>query len=687
MRRGKLTALEPWLAPKDAFETLRDCHLKYGVLEKRRGYSFFGQILHINTSTKAPTLKTDPVMGIYNWYSGATEQLIVMDKKRLNKYLTGRVTNLSVTLTDAGGGEVNAAATAHGLSIADIVTISSSATLDATYAITWVDADNFKFAATWHASNSTGTADQEPFVDLTYHKIRFQHASKQAWTPSAGDVVEGVTSGAYGTIKCVIVDTGTFAGTNANGTIVFTNNSITGTFDEIAEELFERGTPANIIGNSDGAGTDDEFTGDNTNFYWVENWREISYISNNNDAIQKYGNVSIGSGQALSRLHIDLDVEAGPDNDVTRCLLIFVYKSRLIIFDTEEDGTTYRQRGRWCEIDDPDTWKNANYLDAPTDEWIIAGDFLGDDLVIWFERSVWKFSYTGDSAAPFRWDRIDSVEGCAATMSLISFSDEILGVGPTQLTGTDGREAYAIDKKIPEFSLTWKQNSVGYCYGLVVEEQKHALISYASPDATAQVSGDTNIYPDSALVLNTEDRSFSTYELPIHTLGYSKLESDLTWDEISSTWDDLDSSWDEKTAQAGYPTTLMGGHDGKIYKLNDGGTDDGSDIEFQAISSEWNPFIEQGYKARLGFIDFLVDVDANVSFSVKSYINTDSTAFQTKTITCTAVNGSTEMAWHRVYVNAVAAFHRIEMTNNASSQRPRIHAIMPWFERAGRLVA
>jgi hypothetical protein len=43
---GKITARDPWLLPKDAFETLINCHLRRGVLEKRKGYTEFGRIVH-----------------------------------------------------------------------------------------------------------------------------------------------------------------------------------------------------------------------------------------------------------------------------------------------------------------------------------------------------------------------------------------------------------------------------------------------------------------------------------------------------------------------------------------------------------------------------------------------------------------------------------------------------------------
>lgn len=676
MRGGRVTSVEPWLLPTDGFETLNNCHLKYGVLEKRRGYTEFGQMVYVDTTTKAPSLKDDPIMGVWNYYSGSTEQLTIMDANRIGKYVTGASLNNSITaFANAGGGEVTATSAGHGFETDNIVTISATTNYNGTYSVTKVDVNDFKFTDTWVSDDGTGTASEEYFTDLTRNKIRFKHASKQNWTDATeDDVVYGGTSGAIGTIKAVVVDTGTFAGTNANGTIIFKNASVTGTFQD-GEELQDNSNKTDIIGEADGAATDDEFTGDNTNFFWVENWNEVSYITNDNDVIQKY------DGSDLTRLNIDLDVEAGPDNDITRCKLIFLIKSRLVLFDVTEKGTVYRTRARWCDINDPDTWKNANYIDADTDQWIMAADFLGDDLVVFCERSVWKFSYTADAYAPFRWDRIDAVEGCYAPMSLVAFSDEIFGVGPTSLVGTDAREAYTIDEKIPDFVVSWNVESVPYCYGLVLEEEKQAWITFASSSASSYDDG--NVYPDSALILNYDDNSYSTYTLPAHSLGYSTLESDITWNDVSVPWNSLDYSWNEKSLQAGYPTTLMGARDGKIYQLNDGGTDDGSAIEFEAIGGRWNPFYLDGQKAWLSRVDFLVDIDASVSFDVQFYKDTESSSYKTSTVTCTAVGSGADKAWHRVNVNQTGTFHRIEITNNAATQRPRIHCIIPWMQPAG----
>ncbi len=166
-------------------------------------------------------------------------------------------------------------------------------------------------------------------------------------------------------------------------------------------------------------------------------------------------------------------------------------------------------------------------------------------------------------------------------------------------------------------------------------------------------------------------------------MGFSNVESDLTWDDVDDAWEDIDYAWNAGQGKSGFPVTLMGNHLGKIFQLNSAGSDDGSAIAFEALGIRMNPYTKEGHKAKLGYILFLVDVDENASFDVSSFIDTDSTAFQTKTITCTAVNGSVDKAWHRVDVFATAAFHRIKIVNDAANNRPRIHAIVPFFQDAG----
>ena len=390
----------------------------------------------------------------------------------------------------------------------------------------------------------------------------------------------------------------------------------------------------------------------------------------------------------MRQFSIDIGTDAARAgvNDVNSCLLIVIFKERVVLFSTNESGTDFFQRARWSGVSSPFSWPTANFKNAPTSDIIKSVDFIGEELYVWFERSVWRFTWTGDSANPFEWERVSDTEGSVAQMSLVTQDDRQFAIGAARIQLSNGRDVVAADSLIPDFTLSWNQDSLSFSNSILLDEEKHILMSYTSDGAASDDSDqpdDGNVYPDRTVVLNYEDENFATYGIPIHTMGFSNVESDLTWDDISDAWEDIDFSWNAGQAKSGFPVTLIGNHLGKIFQLNVAGSDDGSAIEFEAISSRWNPYTKKGHKAKLGYILFLCDVDPNVFFDVLSYIDTDTTAFQTKRVTCTAVRGSEDKAWHRVDVFAVADFHRVEITNNAISNQPRIHAIVPFFQDVG----
>ncbi len=689
MKTGKYTRRDPWLSPQDAFETLRNCHIKRGVLEKRRGYSLFGQILAISTTTLNPTLQTNPVMGIFNHLSGTTENLLAADQNRINEFVSGRIVNKSLTAVADQGGSPNVVrftSASHGFAADDIITITGDADWNGTYRLEAVATNTFdiEHAASDTVVDSGTAASQEAFTDLTENKIRFNKTSQTGdFSPGTGDVIKGGTSGATATVAAggLMIDYGTIGGQDAFGTIVFDRGTVTGTF-QANEDLQNDSNAAEIVGQAIAANSDEAFTGDNTNFFWSENWdhdgsSDTTYIPNNKDPIQIY------NGTHLRQLSIDIGTDAARAgvNDVNSCLLVIVFKERVVLFSTNESGVDFFQRARWSGIKQPFSWPTTNFKDAPTSDIIKSVDFIGDELYVWFERSVWRFTWTSDSTNPFEWERVSDTEGAAAQMSLVTQDDRQFAVGAARIQLSDGRDVVAADSLIPDFVLDWTLDSLPYSNSLLLDEEKHILMSYASDDASAHSDG--NIYPDSAVVINYEDNNFATYGLPIHTMGFSNVESDLTWNDVTDAWEDIDFSWSTGRAKSGFPITLMGNHAGKIFRLNFSGSDDTAAIEFDADSSRWNPYTKQGHKAKLGYLLFLVDVDANASFDVLSFINTDTTEFQTKTITCTAVRGSVDKAWHRVDVFAVADFHRIKITNNAANNRPRIHAIVPYFQDVG----
>jgi len=691
LTEGKVTRRDAWLLPSDGFEELDNCQLKRGVLEKRRGRNKLGQIVKIDTATQNPTLQTNPVMGVFNHLSGNTQELIVFDKERMNTFVSDKASGIILLSVADLGGSPNqvrfTVASGHGLLADEIATGSNTTNYNGTYrveavAATTIDVESAFVAETFGASSQL---NQEQFTDASRHRIRFDFTAQSGYTPANGDTIEQAVSGATGTVDAVTVDYGTFGGQDAVGTIIFQDGTVTGTFAD-AEQLFESGTPANIVGDSTTAGNDSNWTGDNTNFFWIENWTlggaSNTYITNNNDPIEIY------DGTNLTQLSIDigLDGDRTGQNDVNSALLIFVVKERIVILSTNENGTDFNQRARWSAIKEPQSWPTGNFVDAPTEDFIVSADFLGDDLYVWFENSTWVFEYTGDSVVPFVWRRLSAQDGAIAQMSLTTRNNLQRAISPTEILANNGNIVAHIDEKLPDVVLEWNPDSAPYSTSIVLEEEKQIYFTYARVETVANADG--NKYPDRALVLNYEESNWATHRHPIHSLGSSSLESDVTWD-LDAAWEDIDFSWNTSDTVSGFPFTIMGDHAGVLFQLNTGGSDAGTAIEFNAKTARFNPYNQTGQKAKLWKIEFLCDVNADVSFDVELFLNSDATKYQTSTITTSESEGSdegaTDKAWYSVFSGAVGTFHSANITNNASGNRPRIHAMRWWFKQAGRV--
>lgn len=504
--------------------------------------------------------------------------------------------------------------------------------------------------------------------DLTVLKVQFKIGIKEILE---GNTITGATSGDTAVVDAVILDDGDWADGDAHGTLVV-SGADPGAFESEGEILTVSGT---TVATAKGSASYELFTGSDADFIWFENWRDIAYYTNGVDQIQKY------NGSYPSKLTIDLDVLGGPDNDVNNCLLIFHIKNRILLLRTTEKGEAHYQRARWSQV----TTRGAtlqfaadDWSDADRDDWIMGADFIGNELIVYFERGAMKLVYTGDVDVPFRWENIPSQEGCYATMSIAPFSDELICVGPTRFVACDGRDVYGIDDKIPDLMLSFNQDALQYCYTLVIEENRGFLTSYPS-------AGEDK--PDMALWVNYEEDSFATYNLPIHVMGYSSLEGTLALDDmVGISLDDLDYSLDAKELQAGYPTTLFGGRAGIVYKLNDGGADDGEAIECIAKTARMNPYLKTGNKAILGYVKFLVDTNELASFDVAFYADSENTAYKTETITCSETGTLRDKVWKIAYAGAQGDFHMLKLGNNASANRPRIHAMILYFKKAGPMI-
>jgi hypothetical protein len=417
----------------------------------------------------------------------------------------------------------------------------------------------------------------------------------------------------------------------------------------------------------------DTFTGSDYDYFWCCTWQDVMYLSNNVDRVRTY------NGTTLATLLMDTDNDT--TNNITTAAFMFPYKDRLVALKVTEDGAFQPQRARWSAIGVGSDWYNGGFIDAPTAEWIMAAGFLKDELIVWFERSIWALRYTGNYQLPFRWVRLIPQEGSIAPMSLAEFSDEQLAFGVTSIISFDGRTTNDLAEKLSDFILDMNQEKIVYSNAGVVEELKQGWWTYPAIGS--------NI-PNHILVFGYDDSTWSFYDIPMHCFGYYQEVDDPAWQDIDIAWEDYERSWAGREFQAGFPKVIGGDHDGYVWELNKGGADNSEDIYAEIITGQWNPYNKDGRRARLGWLDFLVNVDPAIDLQVDMYVDECTDPYKTVNINLGGDNLTKALTyspgrkvWIRVDSGAEGMAHQFKLSHTASNETFVIHAICPYFKASG----
>jgi len=416
----------------------------------------------------------------------------------------------------------------------------------------------------------------------------------------------------------------------------------------------------------DDVSTSDTWTGSDEQFFRFCNssYGDL-YITNAKDQIQKY------DGSTLAAFVIDTDGNAS--NNIDTCRWIFEYKDHLIILAPTEDGTLYPRRYRCSEAIDYTSWPAANYVDCPTDDEIISARMIGDILYVWFKESLWKLVYVGYTSNPFEWQCVSTEEGSLAPMSTVEIpGNKALTIGKTSIVGTDMYTAFSANDQADDLTLKYSQDKIALSYAARVRELKQVWFTMCKVGSTS---------PDAMIVYNYKDGSYFTYDLPLTCIGFYAEQNTLTIDDISDVIDTISWAFDDISLQAGFPITLGGSSTGYIYKLNYGYNDNGEAIELTLDGNEWNPYVQQGRMARLGYIDIYHKSLSAGTLTVDCFANTEPDAYKSVTIDLT--EAQMDKKFTRLKIGCVANFHRIKIYHDEADRDVQIEMITPWFKAEG----
>jgi len=268
------------------------------------------------------------------------------------------------------------------------------------------------------------------------------------------------------------------------------------------------------------------------------------------------------------------------------CKILVPYKDRMIALNTLEStaavgalANRYPNRARWCQNGVPYTntlggadataWQDdavgkGGWIDAPTNEAIVACGFYKDILVVFFERSTWQLVYNSNISLPFFWQRINSSFGCESTNSTVEFDKGIFAVADKAIVLSDSVNVERIDNKIPLEVFNFHNGSNGPSRVYGIRDFFFETVYWAFPN-----KDENGTYPNRVLVLNYKEGTYSIYNDSFTCFGYFQSILDRTWAQSTFAWNATAYTWSSGRFQSDFPAICAGNQVGFVCVIDD----------------------------------------------------------------------------------------------------------------------
>jgi len=257
----------------------------------------------------------------------------------------------------------------------------------------------------------------------------------------------------------------------------------------------------------------------------------------------------------------------------------------------------------------------GGFSDADTSERIVSAAIIKDTLIVFFQRSTWRLTYTGNEILPFIWERLNTQLGSESTYSAVAFDESALTFSRFGWIGADTNDVARIDMNIPDDSFNFQAGNTTLTNLSRVQGIRDFYREFAY--WTYQSDFDQSSSPDLIYGYNYRSRTWTTFtpSVAIRTFGTYRTTSELTWQTLTLTpdneWSSMQGTWAGTIGQnIDFPYIVGGDVNGNVYQmfeLYDGqGTDNTTNFNFQIATSRFNPYINEGAACRIGYVDIYV---------------------------------------------------------------------------------
>lgn len=420
-------------------------------------------------------------------------------------------------------------------------------------------------------------------------------------------------------------------------------------------------------------------------------------------------------------------------NYIQSCRAVVAFHNHLICLFTYEGssapGTPYPQRARWSwigDIDDANAFNevvnlDAGFADAATNEAIVGFAFNRDQLLVAFDRSLWQLRWTTDPFQPFVWERVNNQYGAGATLGCWSSDDAALFIGQYGIVASNGSDVKRIDLPVIQAVQNIESSiqpgasprlSSNFRRVVAYQDFFNQNIYWAYPEDQSSSTGTSTklVRNNKLLIWNYLENSWSIANTWYTTLFGYETTQDITWADLTNPWPTYTEPWgsygliDEKFL-------IVAGHDsGKLLQINDldeqavDSTGTPNNYGFDIISKFHNPFLKEGQRVRIPYVDLYLSPTAVVTdpdtgtvipsgiATLNCYVdeNLDSPVLTREFL----YTGSGTSIVKRVYLGVWGRSIAFELTlsaqqigNDTIAQNPfSLQGMIVWAQPAGRFV-
>lgn len=224
-------------------------------------------------------------------------------------------------------------------------------------------------------------------------------------------------------------------------------------------------------------GTFDKITGDITitagNHCDFENFLNTVLVTNGADLPFQW----TGTGNASL-----MTVPTG----LTKAKFVKQYENYTILGNVTVSATDHPSRWYWSTIKTIDTWNSADFIETEMNDGqeITGIKVLGDALIVFKERKIWKYVFTGERDVPFIGSRTASAVGCVAPWSIQEVDNGLVFLAYDGIYFFDGNTSYKISDRINSTILGLNRGAFSKAVSMVQKDKNRYWLAVTSNGAS-----------------------------------------------------------------------------------------------------------------------------------------------------------------------------------------------------------